>query len=72
MILNRSTIQHSQACKRDDISRKPENSKVIVRLSHGARIRYMAGHVKPVLRDKADHTVFHIGTNVPSNKTPET
>ena len=47
-----------------DISRKTENSKVFVRSSHGATVRCMTHHV--------GHIVFHIDTNVPSNKTPET
>ena len=56
-----------------DISRKTENSEVFVRPSHGATVRCMTDHVKPVLRDNPAHLVFHIGTNdVPSDKTPET
>ena len=32
----------------------------------------MEDHIKPVLRDKPDHIIFHIGTNdIPSNKNSE-
>ena len=29
----------------------------------------MVGHVKPIIRDKPDHIIFHVGTNdIPSDK----
>ena len=56
-----------------DISRKTENARAFVLPSHGATGKCMRDHVKPALRDKPDHIVFHIGTNdAPSNKIPET
>ena len=53
-----------------DISGKTDNSEVFARPSHGATVRCMADHVKPLLRDNPDHIVFHIGTDDPTlNKT---
>ena len=52
-----------------EISGKLENCKVFVRPCHGATIRCLKGHVKPVLRENPDEIIFHIGTNdLPSGK----
>ena len=35
----------------------------------GAKIKCMLDHIKLVIRDKADHIIFHVGTNdIPSDK----
>ena len=47
------------------VLRKAGDSEVFVRLSHGAIVRCMIDHVKPVLRDNPDHIGNH-------RKTPET
>ena len=41
----------------------------IIRTCHGATIRCLEDHVKPVLRENPDEIIFHIGTNdLPSGK----
>ena len=51
------------------IGSKTGNCNVYVRQYHGARLRCMVGHVKPIIRDKPDHIIFHVGTNdIPSDK----
>ena len=45
------------------ISGKLENCKVFVRPCHGGTIRCLEGHVKLVLQENPDETIFHIGTN---------
>ena len=48
---------------------KTGNCNVYVRPSHGEKVRCMVDHVKPVMRDKPDHIIFHVGTNdIPSDK----
>ena len=48
---------------------KAGNCNVYVRPSHGAKVRCMVYHVKPIIRDKPDHIIFHVGTNdIPSDK----
>ena len=52
-----------------EISGKLEICKVYVRSCHGATIRCLEGHVKPVLLENPDEIIFHIGTNdLPSAK----
>ena len=64
------TAQHVNEC---NISCKTENNNVFVCPTHGATVRCMTDHVKPVMRDSPNHIVFHIGTNdVLSNKTQKT
>ena len=46
-----------------EISGKLENCKVFVRSCHGATIRCLEDHVKPVLWENPDKIIFHIGTN---------
>ena len=49
--------------------RKLENCKVFVRQYHGATIKCLEDHVKPVLRENLDEIIFYIGTNdLPSGK----
>ena len=51
------------------IGGKAGNCNVYVRPSHGAKVRCMVDHVKPIIRDKPDHIIFHVGTNdIPSDK----
>ena len=51
------------------IGGKAENCNVSVRPSPGAKVRCMVDHVKPIIRDKPDHIIFHVGTNdIPSDK----
>ena len=48
---------------------KTGNCNVYVRPSHGEKVRCMVDHVKPVMRDKPDHIIFHVGTNdIPSDE----
>ena len=51
------------------IGGKAGNCNVYVRPSHGAKVRCMLDHVKPIIRDKPDHIIFHVGTNdIPLDK----
>ena len=51
------------------IGSKTGNCNVYVRPYHGARVRCIVDHVKPIIRDKPDHIIFHVGTNdIPSDK----
>ena len=51
------------------IGGKAGNCNVYVRPSHGAKVRCMVDHVKPIIQDKPDHIIFHVGTNdIPSDK----
>ena len=45
------------------IGGKAGNCNVYVRPSHGAKVRCMVDHVKPIIRDKPDHIIFHVSTN---------
>ena len=55
-----------------EVSGKTNHCRVYIRPSLGAKVRCMEDHIKPVLRDKPDHIIFHIGTNdIPSNKNSE-
>ena len=47
------------------VLRKARDSEIFLRLSHGAIVRCIIDHVKPVLRDNPDHIGNH-------RKTPET
>ena len=48
---------------------KTGNCNVCVRPSHGAKVRRMVDYIKPVMRDKPDHIIFHAGTNnIPLDK----
>ena len=65
-IVGDSIIKHINGY---EISGKLENCKVFVRSCHGATIRFLEDHVKPVLWENPDKIIFHIGTNdVPSGK----
>ena len=65
-IVGDSIIEHINGY---EISGKLENCKVFVRPCHGATIRCLEDHVKPVLRENPDEIIFHIGTNdLPSGK----
>ena len=46
-----------------EILGKLENCKVYVRLCHGATIRCLEVHVKPVKQENPDENIFHIRTN---------
>ena len=38
----------------------------------GAKVRCMKDHIKPTLREKPDHIVFHVGTNdLVSDRPPD-
>ena len=51
------------------IGGKARNCNVYVRPSHGAKVGCMVDHLKPILRDKPDHIILHVGTNdIPSDK----
>ena len=51
------------------IGGKTGNCNVYVRPSNGAKVRCMVDHIKPVMRDKPDHIIFHVGTNdIPLDK----
>ena len=51
------------------IGGKTGSCNVYLRPSHGAKVRCMLDHVKPIIRDKPDHVIFHVGTNdIPSDK----
>ena len=55
-----------------EISGKTDHSRVYIRPSLSAKVRCMEDHIKPVLRNKPDHIIFHIGTNdIQSNKNSE-
>ena len=55
-----------------EVSGKTDHCRVYIRPFLGAKVRCMEDHIKPVLRDKPDHIIFHIGTNeFPSNKNRE-
>ena len=65
-IVGDSIIKHINGY---EISGKLENCEVFVRPCHGATIRCLEDHVKPVLRENPDEIIFHIGTNdLPSGK----
>ena len=51
------------------IGGKTGNCNVYVTPSHGAKVKCIVDHVKPIIRDKLDHIIFHVGTNdIPSDK----
>ena len=51
------------------IGGKTGNCNVYVRPSYGSTVRCMVDHVKPVMRNKPDHIIFHVGTNyIPSDQ----
>ena len=51
------------------IGGKTGNCNVYVKPSHGAKVRCMVDHIKPVMQDKPDHIIFHVGTNdIPLDK----
>ena len=50
-----STMKHINGY---EISGRLENCKVFVRPRHGATIRYLEDHVKPVLRENPDEIIF--------------
>ena len=51
------------------IGGKTGNHNVYLRPSHGAKVRCMVDHNKPIIWDKADHIIFHAGTNdIPADK----
>ena len=55
-----------------EVSGKTDHCRVYIRPCLGAKVRCMEDHIKPVLGDKPDHIIFHIGTNdIPSNKKCE-
>ena len=65
-IVGDSTIKHLNGYV---ISGKIGNCNVYVKPSHGAKVRCMVDHIKPVMRDKPDHIIFHVGTNdIPLDK----
>ena len=65
-IIGDSIIKHINGY---EISGKLENCKVFVKPCHGATIRCLEDHIKPVLRENPDEIIFHIGTNdLPSTK----
>ena len=65
-IVGDSIIKH---LNRYVIGGKAGNCNVYVRPSHGAKVRCMLDHVKPIIRDKPDHIIFHVGHNdIPSDK----
>ena len=51
------------------IGGKTGNCNVYIRLSHSAKVRCMVDHIKPVIQNKPDHIISHVGTNdIPSDK----
>ena len=55
-----------------EVCGKIDHCRFYIRPSLSAKVRCMEDHIKPVLRDKHDHIIFHIGTNdIPSNKNSE-
>ena len=55
-----------------EVSGKTDHCRGYIRPSLDAKVRCMEDHIKPVLRDKPDHIIFHIGTNdIPSNNNSE-
>ena len=63
-IVGNSIIKHLNGYV---IGGKTGHCNVYVRPSHGAKVRCMVDHIKPVMRDKPDHIIFHVGTNVPAS-----
>ena len=59
-ILGDSIINHLNGY---EILGKLENCKVFVRLCHGATIKCLEDHLKPVLRENPDEIIFLIETN---------
>ena len=54
------------------MSKKLCNANVYVRQFAGAKVRCMKDHIKPTLREKPDHIVFHVGTNdLVSDRPPD-
>ena len=51
------------------IGGKTGNCNVYVRPSHGAKVRCMVDHTKPVMRDQPEHIIFHVGIDdIPLDK----
>ena len=51
------------------IGGKTGNCNVYVRPSHGAKVRCMVNQYKPVMRDRPEHIIFHVGTDdIPLDK----
>ena len=46
-----------------EMFKKFVNGNLHVENFAGAMVRYMKNHIKPSLREKPDHIVFHMGTN---------
>ena len=46
-----------------DMSKKLKNCKVYVKGFSGYKVRCMKDHMKPSMREKTDHTNWHVGTN---------
>ena len=41
----------------------PSKYKVYVRVFPGTKMRCMKDYLKPLLREKPDHSIFNVGTN---------
>ena len=54
------------------MSKKLKNANMYVKHFAAAKVRCMKDHIKPSLREKPDHSVFHVGTNdLASDRPPD-
>ena len=55
-----------------EMSKKLKNANVYVKYFAGAKVRCLKDHIKPSLREKPYHIVFHVGTNdLASDRPPD-
>ena len=67
VILGDSTIKHVNAY---EMSKKFENCKIYLKIFSGSKVRCMKDHMKLSMREKPDHTILHVGTNVLNSDRP--
>ena len=67
VILGDSTIKHVNGY---EMSKKFESCKIYVKIFSGSKVRCMKDHMKLSMREKPDHTILHVGTNVLNSDRP--
>ena len=60
VILGDNMIKHANGY---GMSKKLKNCKVYVKTFSGSKVRCIKDHMKPSMREKPGHTIFHVETN---------